>query len=188
MPSAAAPPTLHITQLALPDAVIPDVARLKSVNALIASPCCNSGSISVPARAVAHLSQFGIHKFNARAPQQTAINPRFFTKNATQPRRQLNQPHEAPLAEELVGQGVKSLDLGAPGANDDAAGGEVVRALEGLRNDDERAQASKSRMMNEAKKRQGLKVVKQDENESTADLVRFDTCRTSHFLGSFFTS
>ncbi len=163
MPSAAVFPTLHITQLALPDAVIPDAARLKSVNALIASPCCNSGSISVPARAVAHLSQFGIHKkFNARARQQTAINPRFFTKNATQPRRQLNQPHEAPLAEELVGQGVKSLDLGTPGANDDATGGEVVRALERLRNDDERAQASEFRMMNEAKKRQGLKVVKQD--------------------------
>ena len=64
--------------------------------------------------------------------------PKIFTKNATQqPRQQLNRRNRTSLAKELVGQGVKSLDLGSPSANDDAAGGEVVGTLERLRSDGE---------------------------------------------------
>ena len=68
------------------------------------------------------------------APHEKKANqPKIFTKNATQqPRQQLSRRKATSLAKQLVGQGVQGLDLGAPSAHDDAAGGEVVGALQRL--------------------------------------------------------
>lgn len=57
------------------------------------------------------------------------INPRFLL-----PKHCTTTTHAGGcLAKKLVGQGVQGLHLGAPCAHDDAAGGQVVGALERLR-------------------------------------------------------
>jgi hypothetical protein len=75
------------------------------------------------------------HRRNRSANSEKKANqPKIFTKNATQqPRQQLSRQKATSLAKQLVGQGVQSLDLGAPSAHDFAAGGEVVGALQRLR-------------------------------------------------------